>query len=374
MKKQIIIVLLLGLVALTVAYWFLLRPARPKQPSEPIERIESPTAKQSPNVIEPDVIDKGLSELSEQFTPKEIENLKYSHQAAQAANQNITFYGKCIDQDGNPIPDVQVTAKLTKMRKSMVSVVVNESFKYYETLTTSSDANGRFSFVEKGSYLVLEVIEKEGYLPARGSGKSFSFGRILTGATMAGIHQGDPLSPMVYTLWKKGEGSSATVLHDQNGAKADFGFSKNEMGSALYYDLSRRSKVTGATGNTMEVVASNDANSRWDPELFKHVGKGSNTAWSFTLKIPGGGITLTDDSFLFRPPESGYEENYTFAVPEGEESWISQVEAQNFYFKTADGNYGAFTLKVAAGATGSMGFRFKKLFFNPTGERNLENF
>lgn len=372
MKKRIIIALLLVLVVLV--YWFLVRLDRPEQISEPIEPVKTDVIKQVPDVVEPDATDKEIAELSELFKPEEIENLKYSHQAAQAANQSVTFYGKCIDQDGNPIPHVRVTARLTKMRKSMVSVVANDSFKYYETLTTSSDENGRFSFVDEGSYLSIKTIERDGYLAARGASRGYQFGQVLYGSAMAGMHKPDPLNPVIFTLWKKGEGSAAGDLKDRNGAKADFGFSENDMGSSLFYDLGARSEAKGAGANTMEVVASNDADSRWDPKLFKHVGKGSNTAWSFTLKIPGGGILLTDDLFLFRPPESGYEESYTFEVPEGEEGWISQVEEQRFYFKTAGGNYGAFALNVRATATGAMGFRFKKLFFNPTGERNLENF
>lgn len=302
-----------------------------------------------------------------------VENLKYSSEAAEAANQNVVFYGKCVDQDGNPIPDVRVTAKITKMRKSMISVVINESFKYHENLTTSSDENGRFSFVEKGSYLVLEDIEKEGYLAARGASRSYSFGRILTGATMAGIHQGDPLNPVVFTLWEKGEGSAATEIPDRNGANADFGMQEGAKDKVIYLDLGRRIETTGPSENSMKVTLHNSGNRRRDP-LSREIAGTRFPEWSYTLEMPGGGIVLTDDLFLFRPPESGYEESFTFEVPEGEEEWISQVEEQRFYFKTAEGNYGAFALNVRATATGAMGFRFKKLFFNPSGERSLEQF
>jgi hypothetical protein len=135
--------------------------------------------------------------------------------------------------------------------------------------------------------------------------------------------------------------------------------------------------VTGASsGSVIEVIARNEANVRWDPELFRTVGEGIGKAWSFTLELPGGGFVPTDDLFLFQPPESGYEEIYAFEVPEGgrAKGWISRLEEQKFYFRTADGNYGAFILNVVATAKGEMGFRFNKLYFNPTGERSLEQF
>ena len=374
MKKRIIIAILLALGALAVAYWFLLRPAQPEQSPKPIESVKPDVVEQASDIIEPEVADDEMAILSEQFTPEEIENLRYNHSAAQAANQNVTFYGLCVDQDGNPIEGVHVRARLTKMRKSMLSVVATDSFKYYEELEAFTDSDGRFEFIDEGSYLLLEKVEKSGYLTARGPESfGFRFGQILIGNALAGTHQGNPLKPVTFILWKKGEGSAATEIRDRNGANADFGMQGGAIDKVTYFDLERRVETASPSGNSMKVTIHNSGNRHRDPATREFVGT-RFFAWSYTIEIPGGGVVLTDDLFLFRPPESGYEESFTFEVPEGEEGWISQVEEQKFYFKTADGNYGAFALNVRATATGAMGFRFKKLFFNPTGERNLENF
>lgn len=333
---------------------------------------ETVEIKSPPQDIE---ISEEEQQLLEQFTPEEVENLKYNHSAAQAANQNVTFYGLCVDQDGNPIEGVRIEARLTKMRKSMLSVVANDSFKYYEELKAMTDMDGRFEFIDEGSYLSLKSIEKEGYMEARGPDSfGFRFGQILVGDALAGAHKGNPLKPVVFTLWKKGEGSAASEIHDRNGARADFGIEKSGMGKPVYFDLSSRIKTSSPSENSMEVVAQNSADRRWDPELQKGVGQGRYKAWSFTFKIPGGGFYPTNDLFLFRPPEEGYEESFTVDIPEGEDGWMNEIKGQKLYFKTAAGNYGALVFDAVATAEGAIGFRFKKLFFNPTGERSLENF
>lgn len=310
-------------------------------------------------------------ELLERFTPEEIENLKYSHQAAQAANQNVIFYGQCLDQDGNPVEGVRIEAEVTKMRKSMLTVVATESFKYKESLLATSDANGRFEFKDEGSYLALRKMEKPGYVAATSTLRGYQFGQILVGDTMAGLHKANSLKPVIFTLWKKGDGSSAVVFHDKNGFKPEIGMQKSDLGKTVYFDLSKRVKAIGPTGNTLEVIANNAGNRRRDPISQKIVGS-MYPAWSYTLRISGGGLVQTDDTFLYRPPETGYEEFFRLEVPEGEGCWMSKVDGQKFYFKTAEGNYGAFVLAVYASADGSMSFHFDKLYYNPTGERDLE--
>jgi hypothetical protein len=314
------------------------------------------------------------AELLKQYTPEEIEKLKYSHEAALAANQNVVFYGLCIDQDGNPIEGVTVEAKLSKMRKSMVSAVLNESFKYHENLTTVTNEDGRFEFKDEGSYLHLEKIHRPGYLDARGPKSfGFSFGQILYGKAMAGMHQPDPLHPVVFTLWKQGEGSATLNTKRRLTYHADIGMAKSDLSEPHYFDLSEGIQKSEPSSYTIEVIARNEGDRHRDSASGEIIGS-RYKAWDYTLKMPSGGIVKTDDLFLYRPPEEGYEEYYRFSVPEGEKEWIGRIEGQKFYFKTFDGKFGAFVLRVDALANGSMGFRFEKIYFNPEGERNLEYF
>lgn len=368
MSKRNIIIIVVLLLFLGGALFFGISTEEEKNEPSVETTVEKSVPFAGAGAEREDDLSEEEAELLERFTPEEIENLKYSHRAAQAANQNVIFYGKCVDQDGNPIAGVQVTAKLTKMRKSMLSVVIHESFKYYEKLTAVTDSDGRFEFVDKGSYLLLEKIEHDGYLEARGPESfGFQFGQILYGSSIAGMHEPDPLEPVVFTMWKKGDGSQAVTR------ETSFKISKSELGEPTYVDLQQGRRSDRPSSSALEVIARSGGDSRWDPVQFKHVGTGSGFRWSYTLRVPGGGIMRTDDPFLFGPPESGYEESYTFEVPEGEDGWIGRVDNQKFYVKTAGGNYGAVVIDVYSRAEGGVSFYFEKIYYNPTGERDLEH-
>ena len=371
MNKRVLIFVIL--LALVVCGALILKPKdADNKVHEPLVKEES---KEVENPLKEPDISPEEQELLEQFTPEEVENLRYSHEAAQAANQSVIFYGQCMDQNGIPIEGVLVEAKLTKMRKSMLSVVANDSFKFAEILQAVSDEKGRFEFIDEGSSLSLTKMQKDGYLSAeKALYGGYQFGQILVGGNMAGMHQADPLNPVTFTLWKKSESSSEVDVKRNRSFRSDMEIKKSSLGRGHYFDLSRGSVVSRPSPNSMEVIALNDADSRWDPEQFKHVGRGSNTAWSYTLSIPEGGLIKTDDVFLFRPPESGYKESFKFEIPEGEDGWISQITDQKFYFVTSDKNYGAFILEVRAQADGAMSFFFNKLYFNPSGARDLENY
>jgi hypothetical protein len=191
MNKRTISFTLLALF-IAVGILFILTGEDPRESADVVlveEKNESPS---NSSIEKKPELSAEEQELLQQFTPEEVENLKYSHQAAQAANQNVIFYGQCIDQDGTPIKDVQVEAKVTKMRKSMVAVVATESFKYHEQLSALTDETGRFEFKAKGSYLLLEKIKHPDYLDARGpESLDYQFGQILYGNAMAGMHQPD---------------------------------------------------------------------------------------------------------------------------------------------------------------------------------------
>lgn len=367
MKKIILGIAIL--VVLVLLVWLVLKPS-PKEESVQAKEtaplpVETPVPDQDPSSKD--------SEALSQYTPEEIENFEYSHKAALAANQNVIFYGQCVDQDGVPIEGVVVEAKITKMRKSMVSVVVTESFKYTDNLEDITGSDGRFEFKSKGSSLTLQKMEKAGYkIPEKSLYKGYQFGQVLYGSAMAGMHKADPLKPVVFTMWKKGQANSGTIEpKTKSGYRADIGMGKENLGKSYYFDLSKATPVNGPSTNALEVVASNSGNRRRDPESGKFVGS-TRYAWSYTLRMPNGGLIKTDDPFLYRPPESGYKKDYSLKIPENEKDWVGRVAEQKFYYKTAEGNYGAFILDVRASAVGGVGIRFERIYYNPTGERNLE--
>lgn len=292
--------------------------------------------------------------------------------AARQANQNVVFYGLCIDQDGNPIEGVSVNARLSKQRRSVVAALITGEFKYYVELAAQTDRSGRFEIKDNGSYLLLERIQREGYLPARGPDSfGFAFGQILYGSAMAGMHQAVIDDPVVFTLWKKGEGSATIDAKRRRTYHADVGLKPEDLAREHFFDLGEGVRKEGPSPRTVTITAQNDGHRRWDSSSNRIIGEPTR-AWSFEFSIPKGGLVETEDLFLFRPPESGFEETFRYATKKGWDGFSYQIEDRKFYFRTTDGNFGAFVLRVDAPSDGGMGFRFSEIYFNPEGERNLE--
>jgi hypothetical protein len=373
MKRALLIVFLAVIAIITSVFWFSRESEISTQSAENSEVSEVSKVQQ---VSEVEDIDSETAELLETFTAEEVEDLKYNHQAAMAANQNVVFYGKCVDQNGSSISGVVVRAKLTKMRKSITSVLVNSGFKDYEYLETTSDSNGRFEFIDEGSYLLLESIEKVGYLDARGPRRGYQFGQVLYGNTMDGMHGPNPLEPVVFTMWERGDGSEAMLTQRPEGGASGpaVNITKNALGRTHYFDLKLGAKTNSSTSDAVRITGANKGDAHWDPVKLKNVVSKRYYAWSFELSIPSGGILETDDLFLFQPPESGYRETYKMSVADAPEEWIGNIMGKKFYFKTAEGNYGAFSLDVRSSAQGDIRFYFTKAFYNPSGEPDLEHF
>lgn len=372
MKKNLFITLLVLIAIFSVVFWMSREKDVAVTSPESASVTQVKDDKEEAELV--DELDPEIEELREKFSEKEIENLKYNHQAAVAANQSVVFYGKCVNQDGEPIGGVSVKAKLTKMRKTMTSALANDGFKYYEYLETKSDENGRFEFIDKGSYLLLESIKKDGYMDARGPGRGFQFGQVLYGSAMAGMHEPDPLDPVVFTMWEKGDGSEALLTKRPEGGAGgpDVNIGKSAAGRPFYFDFSRGERSNNLAADSLRIIGKNEGDAHWDPVKLKNVVNNRYYPWSFQLDLPGGGLLETDDLFLFRPPESGYQESYEFAVTDAPEDWAGDVFGKKFYFKTGNGNYGSFILDVRSSAQGDVRFYFDKVFFNPNGERDLE--
>ena len=94
--------------------------------------------------------------------------------------------------------------------------------------------------------------------------------------------------------------------------------------------------------------------------------------WSFIIDPIDGGILETNDPFLYRAPDSGYEPGYEVIMDPAASKWKDQVKRQ-FYVKSRGGKvYASVEVTVFPNYDGQMG-RFRVNYLaNPAGSRNLE--
>lgn len=261
----------------------------------------------------------------------------------QMNEQSIAFYGRLIDQDGNPVVGAKIGGA------TLYNNMVSYGKRSYDAV---SDSDGYFEFPNIKGRDFNCTPRKEGYVYWP---KSAYNGYVLS--HLAPLNErfvSDPKKPEIFRLWKnKGaEVLLCSALH----------LSLQPDGTLLYVDLKAR-KLAKEHGDVAfwcryTVI----------PETTPF--EKSAVEWDFGIKVIGGGVISTDSTLLFEAPADGYQESWTYRIESGTRG--PTLDDQSFYLKTADGNYAVFNIEANYDPTNPdcsmrVGWRL-----NPTGSRNLE--
>jgi hypothetical protein len=91
-------------------------------------------------------------------------------------------------------------------------------------------------------------------------------------------------------------------------------------------------------------------------------------SWHCLVRIPGGGLVLSDKEFDFEAPESGYVPSTEIKMPAHRQDWQDDVDLK-FFYRLADGHYGKMTFSMIAGGRH---FCMIDSVLNPSGSPNLQ--
>lgn len=248
------------------------------------------------------------------------------------------FYGIVLDLDGNPVPDVKVSA-------STVDNVVKSS--PHKTVT---DAAGRFMIESKGMSLHVEVSKLGYYRVERGgkitaSSQGFDFG-VDQGR---GVHVSNPAVPAVFHLRKAGNPIPLDRLYGQALLPRD--------GRAITVSPSKTSPIT------LKVQCRTLEDETQPPD--------APYDWKCQVLVEGGGIQEAKDEASFTAPEDGYAPFAVIDMPKSlaPKQWSSR--AKKFYWLSfPDNTFGKIDFMMNARGEHFMVFQG---FRNPTPkDRNLE--
>jgi hypothetical protein len=249
-------------------------------------------------------------------------------------NQSQDFYGKVIDQHGQPVVGAEV------------KVAVNLAVGRGASQETQTDAAGQFQFVGLRGESLNIVPEKKGYqIEGHGLG--------IKG------HNGPETSPTnraVYTMWKLVGPEPIVHNHKSHQIKPD--------GRLYTIDLLANTAVEGT----------NDAGDL-QVELLRPPSVKPREAfdWSFSMTAVGGGlIEVSNDDYLNEAPERGYQPQYkldmSLASPK-RRGWNGE---ETFYLKSRDGKaYGHFHIRIDPAYRDGSLLEIDS-YINPSGSRNLE--
>jgi hypothetical protein len=257
----------------------------------------------------------------------------------QWASTPISFYGKVVDGQGNPIEGAK--AEILPVQ-SLTSIP--------HTHHKVTDAQGLFSISGiHGIRLNIQVSKDEYYQTAQAS-KIIGYVKELDNYSP----HADPNAPAIFVLRKKGV-TEPLIMHS---------FKQVEVakdGSPISLDL-----ITGkkkAVTNALQIqIWTQDAGV---PRNGRHP-----FAWKAIVSVPGGGLQpRKGDGYDFQAPTDGYASEEMIDMQPNDPNWNSEI-TKDYWIHFSDGLYARATIEFYIG-------RFQNIYvtsyLNPQpGHTNLE--
>lgn len=257
----------------------------------------------------------------------------------------IVFYGKVVDQFGEPVP------------AATIDYATNDNLSGHGTKhRTTADNTGAFSIHSAGASLDVHV-SKDGYYlidfnpPLDKPGSSNGFAYAVVGGDKP--HHPDKANPVIFALYKKGTIEQLDRLKEVHFRPKDNGFPV-------------KANITPGKNSALRELTVRV----WIDEKTKTAT--GTFDWRFELEPVNGGIMPRDGNFDFTAPETGYNVSESVLMPATLSSPTWQDSTERWYFVRFDD--GVFArIKVRVAGFGGGGVRISG-FLNPkTGSRNLES-
>jgi hypothetical protein len=249
---------------------------------------------------------------------------------ALADRTSLDFYGKVIDQSGQPVAGVKVQGYYGD----------NEAHK-----DTKTDERGLFHFLElHGNGLGIRL-QKEGYE----YGYKIPYQR-------PSDYLSDPIHPVAITMYKLRGGEPMKHIQIYSDLPCDGGVKR--------FDL--LSHAQRNTGDLMITLTRNPLvlNPRDGYKPFN---------WLVSLAITNGGLQETTNlMYPNEAPINGYQPSLTLNFPTNMMGWQYELK-RTYFFKAQNGQtYGRMTLHLDASRPEPPTYFDAEIYANPGGSRNLE--
>jgi len=248
-----------------------------------------------------------------------------------ANGKSLDFYGKVVDQYGQPVTGAKVQGNVMSIHS-----MTQSNDKIY---LTETDGSGLFKFIGLHGVELGIWPQKEGYvynlkLPSRRPDN----------------YQPSPDNVVTFTMWKlKG---SEPMIHARihayipcNGAQTSFNILTGKSGGNLIVTLNR---------NPVNI----DRSKPFD--------------WTITISLATGGLVKITDLYPNEAPINGYQPSLTINMPANDKNWSHSING-SYYFQSGNGQiYGRMIIKITANFQPPPTFFGADIYANPSGSRNLE--
>ncbi len=233
----------------------------------------------------------------------------------EADNVPIQFYGRMVDQDGNPLAGVNITYGITK---APVALWTNN---LYENGNCLSGPDGVFVINADGKGLAIGKMGKSGYrIPANGM-REFSYGPSVSPSSR---HHPDPSRPVELLLVRADLPKAESIPIQE---RLSFAWNVSPIALPLV------PKVGTLTLVPTRSIPAPGGTTR------------SGFDWSVELRCAGFGLIPRPhgDNTARAAPESGYQSVIRYGSLGNSNPWQSFPKT-TFFFKTTTGMYGEMEL------------------------------
>jgi hypothetical protein len=264
---------------------------------------------------------------------KAVRYAMFAQMLSETNSKRIDFYGKVVDQHGQPIAGVQV--------KGSILLAVSPIASANKEVVTETDTAGRFQFVGLRGADFGVLLQKAGY---ESNGKS----------NWSAGYKPDLNNPLVFTLWKL-QGAEPMV----------------------HWELNRIGLTCDGTANNFDVLAGQRSQGVGDVVVQfvrnpLNVVRGKPFDWNLTLQIPSGGIAEITSIYPNEAPKEGYQPSISISVAADAKDWSPSFE-HSYYFTARGGQiFGRMIVRLAADYEQPPTHFELEVYANPSGSRNLE--
>lgn len=262
----------------------------------------------------------------------------------KAGDAHIDFYGKVVDQNGDPVEEAQVT-----MQMGHFDPTIPFYFKRIENLIVKTDKKGFFELKKvTGDGILITTIEKKGYeFLVDMVERNYYYS---PGAQKK--HHPNPANPIIFTMRKK---EAATFVIPGN-----FNLSLS-AGSEMEIDLVKRRAVEAGKLGTSKLLKDEHVDIRVKAKLSEDQ---ANYNITFTTPDENSGI-IEREEILYVVPEGGYQPSITITVP------VASQFKKYLYIKSRQGSlYARLDIDIRANKE-NISLNIKS-WTNPNSERNVD--
>jgi len=317
------------------------------EPSEPI----TPENTETPVQDKDDVLAReAIAETKDAEYEKGVKIANLLHDQLTKADVPITFYGKVVDQNKDPVEGVVIEGKATYYNgvKSLDYMQKGKNPYEYTPFSVVTDSDGRFVIEGIKGRSMRFILKKENY---QSNQNRFNYTYDPLEKNLK--HEPNIDKPVVFTMWKSVNVKLEGLIKER---RVRIRVKRDQYSYVKM--LPRPVQATDKEFDFKVKISSKDLGEK-------------SEEWTLLLESNTGFFAITDDDFLYEAPEAGYQNKIELPISPNRRMPTQRYKFK-LYYKDGDGIfYASLDCTITKSSDGDSIFYFNAVV-NPNSSRILQ--